>query len=170
MFDRLIDLIAGFWQSLLPFYVLKPWEGGLVLRLGKFNRKAVDGFNWVIPFVEELISIDVQVHTNWTAPQTMTTADHQLVTVQWVVVWDIVDPVKALTVPDNIGDALRDTYIGAGGDMVSQSNLDDLNQRRFLSKIKKKCQDKAERYGVRIIDFNLAELAPCNAIRLIQNS
>lgn len=170
MFDRLIDLLVAFWQSLMPFVVCKPWEAGIILRLGKINRQAKKGFNWLIPMVEESVTIDTQVRTNWTASQTLITADNQTVTVRFVIVWDVVDAEKAITNPDDISDAIRDTYIGLAGDIIAETSFEDLNKRRFITKLKRECQKKAAVYGVRIIDINLAEFTACKTLRLIQDT
>ncbi len=39
--------------------ILRPIERGLVERLGKYNRYATPGLNWVIPVVERLIRVNV---------------------------------------------------------------------------------------------------------------
>lgn len=169
MFDRLIDIIVGFWQSLLPWTIVKEFERGVVLRFGKFNRLLAPGFRFLIPFVEEALIDNVVLRTNWTSPQTLTTADNQTVTIKTVITWSITDIKKALLEVDGIDDAIKDSYIGSVGEAVSKNRIDDLNNRSFLTQLKRECQKRAARYGVTIDTIQIAELTPCTALRLIQN-
>ena len=41
----------------LPIVIIREWEGGLVLRLGKFNKSLKKGINIVIPFIDKAIKL-----------------------------------------------------------------------------------------------------------------
>ena len=42
------------------FRIIRPFETGLVERLGKFNREASSGLNIVIPGLERIIIVDMR--------------------------------------------------------------------------------------------------------------
>lgn len=168
MFDRLIDIVVSFWESLLPFTVIRQFEQGVILRLGRFNRVVGPGFHWVIPFIEAYMKDTVVTRTHWSVEQTARTSDGQLVSIRTIITWHISDVRKALLECDGVDDAIRDTYVAAIGDAVSGNDFESLNSRRFVNKLLKDCQRKAERYGVTVESIHISDLIPCNAaIRLV---
>ena len=170
MFDRLFDIIIGFWESLLPFIVVAEYERAVVLRLGRPRRILNPGFHFIIPFVESTLSDNVVPRTNWTTQQTGLTKDNKVVSVEMIMTWRIEDIRKALLEVERLDDAIRDTYVGVIGDAIASHNFEQLNDRSFLNKIKRDCKKKAERFGVLVEDINIAEIVLCrSAIRLVGN-
>ena len=43
------------------FRIIRPFETGLVERLGKYNRQATPGLNIVIPGLERIIIVDILI-------------------------------------------------------------------------------------------------------------
>lgn len=75
--------------------IVKQYEKGVVLRLGKFKEVINPGLNFVIPFIETLIHVDVREKVINVDPQKVITKDNVSVTVDAVVYYKVVDPVKA---------------------------------------------------------------------------
>ena len=61
---------------LLGIRIVRPTHRGLVERLGKYNRFAMPGFNWVIPVVEQLRQINITEMMVDAAPQEIITNDN----------------------------------------------------------------------------------------------
>jgi regulator of protease activity HflC (stomatin/prohibitin superfamily) len=75
--------------------IVKQYEKGIVLRLGKFKEVINPGLNFVIPYIETLIHVDVREKVINVDPQKVITKDNVSVTVDAVVYYKVVDPVKA---------------------------------------------------------------------------
>ena len=61
---------------LLGIRIVRPTHRGLVERLGKYDRFAMPGFNWVIPVVEQLRQINITEMMVDAAPQEIITNDN----------------------------------------------------------------------------------------------
>jgi regulator of protease activity HflC (stomatin/prohibitin superfamily) len=61
---------------LLGIRIVRPTHRGLVERLGKYNRFATPGFNWVIPAIEQLRQINITEMMVDAAPQEIITNDN----------------------------------------------------------------------------------------------
>lgn len=56
--------------------IVRPTHRGLIERLGKYNRFAGSGFNWVMPFIEQLYQVNVTEQMVDAEPQEIITNDN----------------------------------------------------------------------------------------------
>ena len=61
---------------LLGIRIVRPTHRGLVERLGKYRHFAAPGFNWIIPFVDRLIQINITEQMVDAQPQEIITNDN----------------------------------------------------------------------------------------------
>ena len=172
MFDRLIDILAGLWESLLPWKTIYQFEEGVVLTFGRYRgRKLGPGLHFVVPFIDTVLTEAVVPRAGGLDAQTLTTADGQTVTIQVMLTWMIrreeID--KALLEVEHVEAAVRDIFYGAVGEAVSKNNLEDLNNRSFLTKLKNTCQARADEYGIQVIRIAVTQLAQSFTLRMIQD-
>ncbi len=71
--------------------IIRPFEKGLVERLGKFRRQAQPGLNFIIPFIERIVKIDMREMVIDVPPQEVITKDNVIVTVDAVIYYEITD-------------------------------------------------------------------------------
>jgi len=60
----------------LGIRILRPTNRGLIERLGRYNRFAKPGFNWIIPIIENLYSINITEQMIDAEPQEIITNDN----------------------------------------------------------------------------------------------
>ncbi len=89
-------LALGFYLSLSP-RMLREWERGVLLRLGRFERILSPGINWTFPGFDRLAStVDMRIRsTPFTAEKTLT-KDTVPVNVDAVLFWVVTDAKKAV--------------------------------------------------------------------------
>ncbi|MEO6509290.1 MAG: SPFH domain-containing protein [Patescibacteria group bacterium] len=75
--------------------IVNQYEKGIILRLGKFQTVVDPGVNIVVPFIDSLITVDVRERVINVEPQKVITRDNVGVTVDAVIYYRVVDPVKA---------------------------------------------------------------------------
>ncbi len=75
--------------------IVEQFEKGIILRLGKFQSVVDPGMNVVIPFIDSLIKVDIRERVINVDPQKVITKDNVSVTVDAVIYYRVVDPVKA---------------------------------------------------------------------------
>ena len=44
---------------LIGIRIIRPRENGLIERLGKYKKTAVQGFHWIIPVIDRMIKVDI---------------------------------------------------------------------------------------------------------------
>ena len=88
--------IVGIYGSLSP-RMLKEWERGVLLRLGRFARILGPGINWTFPGFDRLSStVDMRIRsTSFSAEKTLT-KDTVPVNVDAVLFWVVTDAKKAI--------------------------------------------------------------------------
>jgi len=75
--------------------IVRQFEKGLIIRLGKYSSTADAGLTFLVPFIDALIRVDMREQVINVAPQQVITKDNVGVTVDAVIYYKIVDPVKA---------------------------------------------------------------------------
>jgi len=87
--------VLGIITLLASVKVINQAEKGIVLRLGKFKSVADPGLNIILPYIESLTKVDVRERVIEVLPQKVITKDNVSVTVDAVIYYKVVDPVKA---------------------------------------------------------------------------
>src|SRR5260221_8770148 len=103
--------------------IVKQYEKGLVMRLGKYRSTVDSGLTFLTPFVEDLITVDMREKVISVEPQKVITKDNVTVTVDAVVYYKVIDPVRAEFEVQNFGYACT---------TLAQTNLRNLIGDRAL--------------------------------------
>lgn len=110
--------------------ILKEWERGVVLRLGKFQAVRGPGLVLIIPFIEKMHKINTRVVTVDVPPQDVITKDNVTLKVNAVVFFRILSPKEAVI---NVEEYYSATYQKAQTvlrNVLGQFELDDLLAER----------------------------------------
>ena len=76
--------------------ILRPYEKGVVERLGKYNRTVESGLNIVIPFIETIRKVDLREQVVDVPPQEVITKDNAVVVVDCVIFYEVIDAFNAV--------------------------------------------------------------------------
>jgi len=165
--EKLFDFIAETWELLAPFFVLDEYEAGIVLRVGKYNRRAKVGWNWKLPFFDTVLSETVVPTTMELRAQTLTDKDGNLIVISSIIKYEITD-VKPflLDIYDSV-DLLSDVTLGAIKKVVSCSSYLEINLEKKVLRIVKR---EVGKYGVNILSIVFADQGKIKTIRLIQDA
>jgi regulator of protease activity HflC (stomatin/prohibitin superfamily) len=110
--------------------ILREWERGVILRLGKFQAVRGPGITFVIPVIEKLYRINTRMVTVDVPPQDVITRDNVTLKVNAVVFFRILGPREAVV---NVEDFYNATYQKAQTvlrNVLGQFELDDLLSER----------------------------------------
>jgi len=75
--------------------IVAQYEKGLIQRLGKYRATVGSGLHIIIPFIDEMIRVDMREKVINVAPQKVITKDNVTVLVDAVVYYKVIDPVRA---------------------------------------------------------------------------
>lgn len=142
--------------------IVRPWEKGLIERLGKYQRTADSGLTIIIPFLERIIKIDMREQVVDVPPQQVITKDNVAVEVDAVVYYEVTDPVK---VTYNVANF----YIAAT--KLAQTNLrnligdlaldESLTSRELINtKLREILDDATDKWGTKVTRVELQRIEP----------
>lgn len=169
MFERVLDFIAASWNILRPLLVVSDYEGGVVLRFGRYNREIAPGLNWKIPLADNAIITSTVTTTMALRPQTLTTQDDLTIVLSAIVKYHISDVRAYLLDIWDSADVLNDLTLGAIREIIASVNYEDLRGSLIEEEVLKTIKDEASRYGVDIHKVTFSDLGRVRSLRLITN-
>jgi len=110
--------------------IVKEYERVVVFRLGRLRGAIGPGLVLIIPFVDTVSKVDLRVVTVDVPKQEILTRDNVSVTVDAVIYYRVLDPIAAVTKVSNYHYAVSLLGQTVLRDVLGQSDLDDLLQRR----------------------------------------
>ena len=144
------------------FRIIRPFETGLVERLGKFNREASPGLNIVLPGLERIIIVDMREQVIDVPPQEVITKDNVTITVDAVIYYEPTDPKKLVY---NVGDFIQAATKLAQTNLrnvVGDLELDSaLTSRETINTSLKLIREEAtDKWGTRVVRVEIQRIDP----------
>lgn len=94
-------LVVGMLASLSP-RMIREWERGVLLRLGKYRRILSPGISWVIPGIDTVVAdIDMRIRSTPFTAESALTQDTVPVNVDAVLFWVVTDAKRAVLEVEN---------------------------------------------------------------------
>ena len=119
--------------------VIAEWQRAVVLRLGRVLGIKGPGIIFLIPFVDKPLVVDLRIVTVEVPPQTILTKDNVTVTIDAVVYYKVVEPLKAVVSVSNYAAAILNYAQTSLRDIVGQMDLDEILTKR--EEINKRLQE-----------------------------
>ncbi len=142
--------------------IVRPWEKGLIERLGKYQRTADSGLTVIIPFLEKIKKVDMREQVHDVPPQAVITQDNVVVEVDAVVYYEVTDPVKVTYNVANFYTAATKLAQTNLRNLVGDMALDEsLTSREVInSKLRQILDDATDKWGVRVTRVELQRIEP----------
>ena len=142
--------------------IVRPFQKGIIERLGKYQRTVDSGLTIIIPIIENITKIDMREQVVDVPPQAVITKDNVAVDVDAVVYYEITDPVK---VQYNI----TNFYLAAT--KLAQTNLRNLigdlaldesltSRETINSTLRQVLDDATDKWGARVTRVELQRIEP----------
>ena len=168
MFERIFDFLVAFLSDLLPVTVVQHYNRGVRQRFGKKHGGVLEpGLHWKIPFVDQILEEMVKPKTMNLSAQTITTKDWKTIVVQSVIKYEIKDPITTLMEVNDPVDAVSDMTKGIIRNAIIERRWEDCNNTELSKEIRNKARNEAEKWGIKIIDVTLTDLAEIASYRII---
>ncbi|CUS02382.2 conserved protein of unknown function [Candidatus Promineifilum breve] len=142
--------------------VIKQYEKGLVIRLGRYDHTVDAGLVFLIPFIDNLIRVDMREQLINVLPQSVITADNVVVTVDAVIYYKVVDPVKAEFEISNFNFAATTLAQTNLRNLIGDKQLDEtLTARDIINMSLREVLDEATNpWGVKVTKVELQKIDP----------
>lgn len=142
--------------------VIKQYEKGIIIRLGRYNATAGAGVAFLFPFIDQLIRVDMREQVINVLPQSVITQDNVVVTVDAVIYYKVVDPVKAEFEIDNFPYAVTTLAQTNLRNLIGDKQLDEtLTARDTINASLREVLDEATNpWGVKVTKVELQKIDP----------
>jgi len=142
--------------------VVRPFEKGLVERLGKYNRTAGPGIHFIFPFFERMIKFDVRERVIDVPPQEVITKDNVVVAVDAIIYYEITDVYMVLYNINNFQVAAIKLAQTNLRNVIGELELDQtLTSREMINtKLREVLDDATDKWGVRVGRVEIKKIDP----------
>jgi len=142
--------------------IVRPYQRGLVERLGKYKTTRNPGLNLILPFIETMQLIDMREQVVDVPPQEVITADNVVVSVDADVYYEATDPQRLVY---NVADFF--TAITKLAQTNLRNLIGDLELDRALTsrdtintQLRDVLDDATDKWGVRVVRVEIQRIDP----------
>ncbi len=142
--------------------IVRPYQRGLVERLGKYRDTKSPGLNLIIPFIETMQLVDMREQVVDVPPQEVITSDNVVVSVDAVVYYEATDPQRLVY---NVADFF--TAITKLAQTNLRNLVGDLELDRALTsrdtintQLREVLDDATDKWGVRVVRVEIQRIDP----------
>ncbi|MDR1088482.1 MAG: SPFH/Band 7/PHB domain protein [Coriobacteriales bacterium] len=142
--------------------IIRPYEKGVVERLGRFLRTWEPGLHLLVPFIDRVTKVDMRENVVDVPPQEVITKDNVAVTVDAVVYYEATDPFKLIYNVTNFYMAATKLAQTNLRNVIGEMQLDEsLTSREKINVTLRNILDEAtDKWGVRVVRVELQRIEP----------
>jgi len=157
---------------LIGIRIVRPTEKGLIERLGKYKKTAEQGFHWIIPGIDKIIKVNVTENMVDVDPQRIITSDDLNATVDAVVYFRVIDPMKAIYNADNYVRQITSLARTTLRDIIGKMTLTAANSKRdeLNSILEVELDKQTDAWGIDVIRVELQRIEPPDDVQTAMNN
>ena len=155
--------------SLSCVKVIKQSKVGIVMRLGKFQKKADTGVHFLIPFLDQMAYvIDLRENVVDFPPQPVITKDNVTMQIDTVVYFQVTDPVRYVFEIANPISAIENLTATTLRNIIGELDLDEtLTSRDIINTKMRSILDEAtDKWGIKVNRVELKNIMPPQDIQV----
>lgn len=142
--------------------ILRPYEKGVIERLGKYQRTVGSGIVVLIPFIETLQKVDLREQVVDVPPQEVITKDNTVVVVDCVIFYEVVDAFNATYHVVDFYQAITKLAQTNLRNIIGDLELDQtLTSREMINAELREVLDEAtDKWGSRVVRVEIQKIEP----------
>ena len=142
--------------------ILRPYEKGVIERLGKYSRTADSGVVLLIPFIETIQKVDLREQVVDVPPQEVITKDNTVVVVDCVIFYEVVDAFNAVYNVVNFYHAITKLAQTNLRNIIGDLELDEtLTSREMINAELREVLDVAtDKWGSKVVRVEIQKIEP----------
>ena len=142
--------------------IVRPFERGIVERLGKYNKTIGSGINFLIPFIDNVYRIDMREAIIDIPSQEVITKDNVHLAVDAVIYFKVMDPFRVMynvaMFEDAISKLAQTNLRNIIGDMILDNIL--ASRDKINMELRKTLDEITDRWGVRVTRVEIQDIQP----------
>jgi regulator of protease activity HflC (stomatin/prohibitin superfamily) len=137
--------------------ILREYERGVVFLLGRFWRVKGPGFIIIIPFVQQMVRVDLRTIVMDVPSQDVISRDNVSVHVNAVVYFRVIDPEKAIIQVENFYDATSQLAQTTLRSVLGQHELDEMlaERERLNVDIQNILDKQTDAWGIKVSNVEI---------------
>lgn len=137
--------------------VVKEYERGIVYTLGKYTSTREAGLRLIIPFVQQMMVVDVRIRTEDIPSQDVISKDNVSVKVNAVVYYRVVDPAFAVNRVEDFRQATSQLAQTTLRSVLGKHELDDMLSKRdqLNADVQEILDSQTEGWGIKIANVEI---------------
>lgn len=164
------NILKEVWKWVWPIYVIKEFQGGVVLRNGIYRRTPKKGLNFKLPLLDEVIKVNTVPETITVSSQSLITKDAHDIVVDSVIKYKVTDTRKYCLEAYDVVDAIPDIVQRTIKNVIIHKSFDECRTQDIDTEITSEVRKEASKWGLKIDYVTLTTIAKIKTIRLIQGS
>lgn len=147
--------------------IVQPYEQALQIRLGQYIGRLNPGFRWVIPFITEIVKIDLRTQVMDVPQQEVITKDNSPTNVDAIVYTRVVDPEKSFFEVSNYRMATLALAQTSLRGIIGDLELDEVLYNRDLinNRLRDSLDRETDQWGVKVERVEIREVDPVGAVK-----
>ena len=157
-----VFVLLGAFTLVRAARIVKQYEKGLIMRLGKYHAMTPSGLTFIIPFVDNLIRVDMREQVISVPPQKLITKDNVTVEVDAVVYYKVVDPVKSQFEVQDFGYACTTLAQTNLRNLIGDRTLDETLVARDMinTNLREVLDEATNNWGVKVTRVEVQKIDP----------
>jgi regulator of protease activity HflC (stomatin/prohibitin superfamily) len=142
------------------FYVLREYERAVVFTLGRFWMVKGPGLIVIVPFVQQIVRIDLRTIVMDVPPQDVISRDNVSVRVSAVVYFRVIDPSRAVIQVENYYSAVSQLAQTTLRSVLGQHELDEMlaERNKLNADIQKILDEHSDAWGIKITMVEIKQI------------
>ena len=142
--------------------IVRPYQRGLVERLGRYRATRDPGFNLIMPFVERMQLVDMREQVVDVPPQEVITEDNVVVSVDAVVYYEATDPQRLIYNVADFFTAITKLAQTNLRNLIGDLELDKAltSRDRINTQLREVLDDATDKWGVRVVRVEIQRIDP----------
>jgi Membrane protease subunits, stomatin/prohibitin homologs len=142
--------------------IVRPYERGLIERLGKYKATVDPGLRTIIPFIEVIRRVDMREQVVDVPPQEVITSDNVVVSVDAVVYYEATDPQRLVYNVANFYLAVTKLAQTNLRNVIGDMQLDQaLTSRDTINaRLREILDDATDKWGTRVVRVEIQRIDP----------
>ena len=140
--------------------IVKEYEKGVIFRLGRVVGARGPGLFFIIPVVEQMVKVNLQVVTMDIPPQDVITRDNVTIRVNAVTYFRVEEPINAIVNVQNYGYATQQVAQTTLRNIVGRTSLDDLltEREQVNAELQQIIDQQTNPWGVKVTIVELKDV------------
>jgi regulator of protease activity HflC (stomatin/prohibitin superfamily) len=142
------------------FRILREYERGVVFMLGRFWKVKGPGLVVLIPFVQQMVRVDLRTRVFDVPPQDVISKDNVSVKVSAVLYYRVIDPEKAIIQVEHFDNATNQLAQTTLRSVVGQHELDQMLAERdkLNAEIQRILDQQTDAWGIKVSNVELKHI------------